>query len=507
MERDGRLRSLWQEGVTAYQPHNIFTTDSGYDVLIIGGGITGLTTALLLQQAGRKCMLAEAHHIGFGTTGGTTAHLNTMLDTPYSTIAKNFGDDAAKQMADGCKEAIYTVEQLAAKYDITCDLLNKTAVLFAETDDQVKSLDDIYNSALEAGVLAEPETEVQMPVGFKKGYRFPDQAQIHPLKYINGLAKAFEDAGGVIAEQCLIKELSSDAGVITAHTTRGDIHTQYAVYATHVVPGVNIFSFRCAPYRSYVMAFSLKSGEYPTTMIYDAQDPYHYIRTHEVNGRKYVIAGGYDHKTGHNADTEAVFTKLEQYIREYFDVEAIAYRWSSQYYESVDGLPYVGQMPGHENVFVATGFGGNGMILGSLSGKIISDMIISGNSPYKDLLSPGRIKFLAGMSNFIKENADVISMFIGKRLDYEHVEQLADIAANEAKVIEYNGSHIALYKDVKGRIHALDPVCPHAKCIVVWNSAEKSWDCPCHGGRYSIDGTLLTGPATKGLTPIDWSHL
>jgi glycine/D-amino acid oxidase-like deaminating enzyme/nitrite reductase/ring-hydroxylating ferredoxin subunit len=507
MERDGQLRSLWQEGVGTYQPKSGFTSEHGFDVLIVGGGITGLTSALLLQQAGKKCILAEARHIGFGTTGGTTAHLNTMLDTPYSSIEKNFGEDAAQLMAEGCKEAIHTIQTLSAKFGIEADMLDKQAVFFAETDSQAKSLDDIYNSAIKVGVAAQPATDVQMPVGFKKAYNFPGQAQIHPLKYITGLAAAFEQLGGVIAEQCMVKELKEKDGVVAAHTSLGDINAQYAIYATHVVPGVNIFSFRCAPYRSYVMAFTLNSGDYPTTMIYDAQDPYHYIRSHEVNGRKYVIAGGHDHKTGHTTDTEAVFTKLEAYVREYFDVDAIAYKWSSQYYESVDGLPYIGHMPGHDNVFVATGFGGNGMILGTLSGKILSDIIISGNSPYKELLSPGRIKFLAGMSNFIKENADVISMFIGKRLSYEHVEQLADMGSSEARVIEYNGAHIALYKDAKGRIYALDPVCPHAKCIVVWNGAEKSWDCPCHGARYAIDGTLLNGPATKGLTPIDWSHL
>lgn len=507
MERDGQLRSLWQEGIATYQPRTKFTNEHGYDVLIIGGGITGLTTALLLQQAGKKCILAEAHHIGFGTTGGTTAHLNTMLDTPYSSIAKNFGDDAAKLIADGCKEAIHIIESLSGTHNIQADMLDKSAVIYAETDSQVQALDDIYSSALQAGVSVEPATEVQMPVGFKKAYRFPGQAQIHPIKYITGLAAAFEKSGGIIAEQCLVKDVKEEDGVVRAHTDLGDINAQYAVYATHVVPGVNIFSFRCAPYRSYAIAFTLKSGDYPSTLIYDTQDPYHYIRTQEVNGRKYVIAGGYDHKTGHTTDTEGVFTKLEKYAREYFDIDAIAYKWSSQYYESVDGLPYIGHMPGHSNIFVSTGFGGNGMILGSLSGKIIADLITTGNSAYKNVLSPGRIKFLAGMSNFIKENADVISMFIGKRLDYEHVEQLADMNNSEAKVIEYNGTHIALYKDAKGRVHALDPVCPHAKCIVVWNGAEKSWDCPCHGARYAIDGTLLNGPATKGLTPIDWSHL
>lgn len=506
MNRDGQLTSLWQD-TAGYTPTSVWDSNTQYDVLIIGGGITGLTTALLLQEGGKKCVLAEAKNIGFGTTGGTTAHLNTLLDTPYSTIRKNFSADDAKLVAGGAKEAIHLVEQLTRKYDIDSDFLYKSAQVYAENEKEAKTLDDIYDSAKEAGVICEPLNDVQIPARYIKAYKFDGQGQIHPLKYITGLARAYEQLGGIILEDCFVSNVTNENDTITATTTRGDIKANTSVYATHLPPGINIFSFRCAPYRSYAIAFTLKSGDYPTTLIYDSQDPYHYFRTHEVNGQKYVIAGGYDHKTGHHNNTEYIFTQLEAYVHEYFDIDKVVYKWSSQYYESVDGLPYIGLMPGSSNMYVATGYGGNGITLGSLAGKILCDLIVSGNSAYQEVFKPGRIKMLAGMSNFIRENADVISMFIGKRLDYEHINELAALANEEAKVIEYNGEHIALYKDEKGRIHPLDPVCPHAKCIVVWNSAEKSWDCPCHGGRYAPDGTLLTGPARKGLTPIDWSHL
>lgn len=506
MDRDGSLKSLWQATVADYTPVNKWDKTQKCDVLVVGGGITGLTSALLLQTNGQQCILAEAENIGYGTTGGTTAHLNTMLDTPYAKVKKDFSADDANLLANGTKEAINLIENLVNKYAIDCDFIYRSAYLYAEKDDEIKQLDEIHDGAEEVGVHSNEDNELEIPVPSIKAYRFDNQARLHPLKYIHALAKAFEEAGGVILQQCVVKDADTSAGVV-ADTSVGTIKATRLVYATHIPPGINIFSFRCAPYRSYVTAFTLKSGNYPMHFYYDMQDPYHYIRMHEADGQKYVIVGGFDHKTGHNDNTEHIFTELENYVRKHFDINEIAYKWSSQYYEPVDGLPYIGLMPGHDNVYVATGFGGNGMVLGTLAGKIISDLIVGGNSAYEQLLSPGRIKVLAGMSNFIKENADVVSMFIGKRLDYEHINELSALARGEAKVIEWERQPIAVYKDDKGKIHALDPVCPHAGCVVGWNSAEKSWDCPCHGGRYSCDGKLLNGPATKGMTVINWSHL
>ena len=507
MKRDGSLKSVWQDSVSNYQPVNTWEKDKEYDVLIVGAGITGLTTALLLQAGGKTCIIAEAQNIGFGTTGGTTAHLNTMMDTPYSQVAKDFDDDSAKLLAKGTKEAINQIEHLVNIHGIDCDFAYKAAYLYAEKEEEIKILDDIHNGAEQAGLMSDEVKDIPVPIPFIKAYKFGGQARIHPTKYLDGLAHQFEKAGGVILQQCLVSSMTNEDGHIIATTSLGDIKARNLVYGTHIPPGINIFSFRCAPYRSYVMAFTLKSGSYPADFAYDMQDPYHYFRTHEIDGKKYIIAGGCDHKTAHNENTDYVFTELEAYLHKYFDIDTIPYRWSSQYYEPVDGLPYIGAMPGQENVFLGTGYGGNGMIYGSLAGRIITDLITSGHSAYAELFAPDRVKMIAGFSNFIKENADVVSMFISKRLNYEHITQMAELAPGDAKVVKLNGQPVALYKDDQGAIHALDPVCPHAKCIVVWNGAEKSWDCPCHGGRFSCTGTLLNGPAQKGLTEIGWDHL
>jgi Rieske Fe-S protein len=252
------------------------------------------------------------------------------------------------------------------------------------------------------------------------------------------------------------------------------------------------------------MAITLKDKKYPQALGYDMCDPYHYYRSQKTGSKEYLIAGGEDHKTGHEENTEQCFRNLESYVRKYFDVDTIAYKWSSQYYVPADGLPYIGHLPGNrENIYCATGFNGNGMIFGTLSGSILCDLIVKGKSKYKDLFSPARVKPVAGFTNFIKEAADVVGHLIGDKFTAESISLLADIAAGEAKVVQYEGHTLALYKDENHNMHAVNSACTHIKCTVGWNSVEKSWDCPCHGSRFSFDGTMLTAPARKDLEKLD----
>ena len=506
MNRDGNTKSIWQDGIEEYQSKNQWYKNETYDVLIIGGGITGLSTALVLQEKGMKCILAEGHNLGFGTTGGTTAHLNTLLDTPYTTIKKNFGLSNAMQVAIGAREAIDLIEGLTSKYNIDCDLAYKSAYLFAQTEEEADELEKIKEANQKVSVLTEWSETIPVPIPFVKAIKVDFQGQLHATKYLHGLAKAFEENGGVILQHCMVNNIEGE-DIISADTSLGIIKAANAVYATHIPPGLNIFSMRCAPYRSYAMAFTLKTGEYPSALVYDSKDPYHYIRTHKINGQDHIIAGGLDHKTGHNDNTEYIFTELEAWARHYFDIETVTHRWSSQYYNSVDGLPYIGRMPGQDNVYIATGYGGNGIIFGSLAAKMLCTMIHKEETPYEDLFDPSRIKMIAGFANFIRENADVVSMFFSKRLSYEHISQLVELAPGQATICEWENNKVALYKDESGHIYAVDPVCTHAKCIVSWNTAEKTWDCPCHGSRFAPNGDLLTGPAMKGLTQIKWEDI
>ena len=507
MQRDGTTESLWQHDTASYTsaPRNI--PHDAVDVLIVGGGMTGLTTGLLLQRAGKSCIIVESYEIGFGTTGGTTAHLNTMLDTPYPQIEKDFGEDNAQLVARGAREALDMIKKNVEELSIDCGYSEQPGFIFSQNEDQTKELGNILESSRKAGLDMDYSSVIPVPIPFEKALVVQGQAQFHPLKYLLALAKAYEEAGGMLLQRCHFLDYKGGS-TIEATTSRGTIKAKNMLFATHMPPGINLLSFRCAPYRSYAIAVTLADGKYPEGLIYDLYNPYHYYRTQETGGEKFLIAGGEDHKTGHEENTESPFLRLEAYVRQVFNVDKTAFKWSSQYFEPADGLAYIGTMPGgDDNLFVATGFGGNGMTYSTLSAIIISSMIGGEKSPYEKLFHPGRLKPLAGFTNFIKENADVVKEFVTGRFSVSSIKEVSELARGEGQIVKYEGKKIGLYKDDQGLLHAVNPVCTHAKCIVAWNGAERSWDCPCHGGRFSPEGKVLTGPAARDLEKIELEDL
>ena len=499
--RDGAKQSPWQSAgkrATAATPEN-----KTYDCLIVGGGITGLTAALLLQKAGRQTVIAEAHTAGFGTTGGTSAHINTFADTPYSKAESTFGADGAQGFADAINGGLNLIRNNISSYNISCDYELKPGYLYAENEEEAKQLDDIYQGTVKAGVAAAYTDEVPTPVPFRKALIFEGQAQFHPVKYLDGLQKAYLEAGGTLSENTLVEGIDSENGIHTAHAGEKSIRAKAVIYATHMPPNITLLNFECVPYRSYVIAVELENGQYPDALIYDSQEPYHYMRSHVIDGKALLLIGGCDHKTGHGDPAQA-FASLEEYTRKYYKVSSVRYRWSSQYYAPIDGFPYIGQLPMMaDGIYCATGYNGNGMMLGSIAGQILADLVSGKGSSYEKLFSPSRIKPIDGFSEFVKENVDVAYHFIADRWSIKDTDTLKGLPPGTGKVVEVNGKKIAAYRDDAGAIHALNPVCTHAACIVGWNGEEKSWDCPCHGARYDIDGNVLTGPATKKLTKIN----
>jgi glycine/D-amino acid oxidase-like deaminating enzyme/nitrite reductase/ring-hydroxylating ferredoxin subunit len=505
MKRDGACTSIWQTSAENYSSSSILDNKE-YDVAIIGAGITGVTTALLLQKAGKSCILLEAQNPGFGTTGGTTAHLNTFYDTPYHQIIKDFGEENARLMAQAAKSAIGLIKNNIETHKIECSFEEKDAYLFALNEKQSKELGEIIEASNKVGVHMEATDNNPYPIPHLTTAIIPGQAQFNPMHYLYGMLQAFEEAGGKLVQNCRVVD-SEEGDILQLHTSLGTVKTRNAIYATHIPPGVNLLHFRCAPYRSYALGVKLKFDEYPSSLGYDMDDPYHYYRTQEIDGENYLIAGGEDHKTGHEENTDACFRRLESHVRTYFRVEEISFRWSSQYFEPADGLPYIGHLPGHgKNMYVATGYGGNGMIYGSLAGLMLSNIIVNGESIYEKLLNPNRVKPMAGFSNFVKEGADVVKLLVKGLFPAEQLKEISGMAAGEAKVVKYEGHVMGLYKDDSGELHAVNSACTHIKCTVGWNGAEKSWDCPCHGSRFSYDGEVLTAPAQKNLQLIDISE-
>lgn len=504
--RDGALKSPWQSLPAPVDSTAVHNPETVYDCLIIGAGITGISTALLVQTAGKKVIVADAHTAGFGTTGGTSAHINTFADTTYKEAESAFGAKGAQLFADAINDGFDLIKQNISTYGIDCDYETKSAYLYAENEEQKKQLDDIFESSDKVGIHVNYTEDLPGPFTYVKALHFDKQAQFHPLKYLNALKKTYLDAGGILLSHTKIENVETRDNIHRAIAGETVISAEQVVYATHIPPKITSFSFRCAPYRSYVLGVKLKGNNYPDALIYDMEDPYHYIRTHQINGEPILLAGGEDHKTGHN-DPEKAFSALERFVRKNYSVSSVRYKWSSQYYIPSDGFPYIGQMPGvAKGIYCATGYNGNGMMLGSIAGKILSDLVNGRKSKYEAVFSPARIRLSSGLIEAVKENADVAYHFIADRFNIHETDSVKRIRRDSGKVVEVKGEKIAVYCDANGNIYSLNPVCTHARCIVSWNQEEKSWDCPCHGARYDIHGRVLNGPADKDLQKIDISQ-
>lgn len=499
---------MWQDSVTSYESRPYDLGSSSFDIAIVGGGITGITLGLLLQKAGKKCVVIEAKNLCYGTTGGTTAHLNTLLDNPYSNIVKDFGKEGGQIVARATREAIGLIESNIIEHRINCGFEIASAYLFSQNEKQTSELNDIHQACDEVDVESKFINSIPISVPFEKAIEVARQGKFNPVQYVYALAAAFEERGGVIVQQCRVTNAEENNDGVSIQTTLENFKAKTLVYATHIPPGINLLHLRCTPYRSYAMAVKLVDENYPDGLIYDMYDPYHYYRTQVVHGEKFLIVGGEDHKTGENPNTNKNFLQLESHIRSHFQVAEISHRWSSQYFEPADGLPYIGKLPGtQDNVYVATGYGGNGMTYSHVAALELRDMILSNESRYSELFKPGRIKPIAGFTNFVKHNTDVVAQFLGKWFATEKIEEVSSLAPDEGRVVKLNTETMALYKDETGALHAVSPACTHMKCSVAWNASEKSWDCPCHGSRFSIDGEVLTGPADVDLELIELRSL
>jgi glycine/D-amino acid oxidase-like deaminating enzyme/nitrite reductase/ring-hydroxylating ferredoxin subunit len=503
MKRDGANKSLWQDGIPDYTPKKFKPANTLYDVVIVGGGVTGITTAYELQKRGIQCLVVEAHNLCFGTSGGTTAHLNTFFDKTYEEVVSDFGNKESELLATAARDAIDLYKNNISSLWLDCEFSEHEGFVFAQNKKEADELEKMYSSSLEAGVKVKYAKKIPIDIPFVKAISYPGQGQIHPVKYIYGLADAFEGKGGQILENCFITSVDHEK-IISLLYDGGTLQARHIIYATHIPPGVNLLHMRCAPYRSYVMAIKLADGKYPEDPVYDMEDPYHYYRTQEIDGEKYLIAGGEDHKTGHEENTEQPFERLESYLRGIFKIKEVKFKWSSQYFEPADGLAYIGRLPGApENILVATGFGGNGMIYSHIAAKLLTEIITQSPDAYEGLFRPSRVKPFAGFTSFVMENADVAASLIKSVFSSHSLSDVDKMATDSGQVVKMDHESVALYKNETGSIFGVHPVCTHLKCTVAWNQTEKSWDCPCHGARYAIDGTVITGPSTRKLIKVE----
>jgi glycine/D-amino acid oxidase-like deaminating enzyme/nitrite reductase/ring-hydroxylating ferredoxin subunit len=482
------------------------TADTSADVCVIGAGISGLTTAYLLTQVGKTVVVLDDGAIGSGMTGVTTAHLVNALDDRFFTLERMHGERGSRLAAESHSAAIDQVERIVSREGIACDFARVDGYLILDPTHDEALLDRELDAVHRAG-LHNVAKAARAPLAFDTGpcLRFPSQAQFHPLKYLAGLAEAIERGGGRIygGTHATRIEGGKDAHVGTEQGRT--VKAQAIVVATNTpVNDLVVVHTKQAPYMTYVIGALVPSGSVPQALFWDTGDPYHYVRiqagvdaTHDL-----LIVGGEDHKSGQADDIERRHARLEAWSRERFpSMGEVTYRWGGQVMEPHDGLAFIGRNPlDHDNVYTVTGDSGNGMTHGTIGGMLITDLILGRNNPWRALYDPGRVT-LRATGTFTREAANMAAQY-ADWVTPGDVDEVENIAKDSGAVMRRGAMKVAVYRDQTGALHERSAVCPHLGCIVAWNPAEKTWDCPCHGSRFDKFGEVINGPANVGLPKV-----
>src|ERR1041384_6280750 len=507
----GTTLSVW--AATAGTPNeSSLNKDTSTNVVIVGAGIAGLTTAYLLARAGKAVIVLDDGPIGGGTTARTTAHLTCALDDRFTELERLFGEHGSRLAAQSHAAAIDEVERIVRQENIDCEFQRTDGYLFLSPSGTLELLNEELAAAHRAG-LTQVQRIDRVPVYFWDSgpcLHFPRQAQFHPLKYLTGLTRAIERDGGQVFTNTHASDIS---GGEAAHvsTARG-----YTITCDTIVVATNspvndrvVIHTKQAPYTTYVIGARIPRDSVPSILLWDMSpdlnQPYHYIRVAREDDHDVLVVGGEDHKTGQHNDGAQRWRKLEQWTRNRFPmIEEIEFRWSGQVMEPVDSLAFIGRNPDDDqNVFIATGDSGMGMTHGTIAGLLLTDLIVGRANTGAELYDPSR-KTATAVKDFVEENVNVATQY-ADLVTPGDVDSIDEIAKGEGAVIRHGLSKAAVYRDDDGVVHSTSAVCRHLGCIVAWNSAEKTWDCPCHGSRYDRFGEVINGPANKGLEGVDLS--
>ena len=476
------------------------------DVVVIGAGITGLTTAYLLKRAGRSVAVLDRSKAGGYDTMATTAHVTFVTDLDLHELERQFGRDHAQAVWDAGAAAIDQIEAIVTDEDIDCGWSRVTGFKYAASgsdgDRDSDRLREEARLATELGFEAHFMDEV--PWLRRAGVAFEAQGRIHPRKYLARLATLIDGDGSFVFEDTACDEVESEP--LTVKSGAFEIRTRYVVLATHNplvgkanIASATILQTKIYLYSSYVVGGKLPRGAAPEGLFWDTADPYHYIRIDKHADHDYVIFGGEDHKTG-QADPKECFRRLEQKAVAMFPGLDVTHHWSGQVIETNDGLPYIGETSA--NQFAATGFAGNGTTFGTVAAMMARDRVLGLNNPWSGLFDVGRTKIAGGAWDYVKENADFPYYLIKGWVSRPEGKSLRELKRGEGKLLEIAGQSVAAYRDDHGRVTMVSPVCTHMACIVGWNAAERTWDCPCHGSRFSPKGKVLAGPAETPLERV-----
>ncbi len=478
----------------------VLDKDIKVDVVIVGGGLVGITVAYLLKQEKCKVAVIEADRIVQGTTGHTTAKITSQHGLVYSKLIKHLGKEKAQQYADANEHAINFIEELINEQQIDCDFSRQAAFIYTQSENYIKQIENEVEAASSLGIEAAYMENIPLSFKIKAAVRFENQAQFHPRKYILALAKDIPGDGSYIFEQTRAIDFheSNPCTVITEEEHK--VIAEKMIIATHYPAyGSNGYYFaRLYPEKSYALGIRIKE-KFPGGMYITAEDPGRSLRvTPYEKNEELIIVGGEHHKTGEGPNTNIHYQNLIEFAKDIYESPELLFRWSTQDYTTLDEVPYVGNITSKSsNVYVATGFNKWGMTNGTAAAILLKDLIVKGENPWATVYNPARYESDPMLKNITTTNINVAKHLIGDKL--RRIPEDTDIKSGEGKVILHDGKKVGIFKDKKGKIHAVIAICTHMGCDLAWNAAELSWDCPCHGSRFTYEGDIIEGPALKSL--------
>jgi glycine/D-amino acid oxidase-like deaminating enzyme/nitrite reductase/ring-hydroxylating ferredoxin subunit len=496
-----RSASFWIDSGPPQPSFPRLDEDVHADIAVIGGGIVGITTALLLKERGADVVLLDANRLACGVSGHTTAKVSSQHGMIYSRLRSRFGVDGARAYAEANETALRWIADRVERDAIECDFRRRSSYAYVSSPSARSTAEDEAQAASEAGLPASLVDTTPLPYPVEAAVRFDGQAEFHVRKYLLALIDALAAPGAScqIFEHSRAAELDTDENCVVK-TPGGCVVANQVVVATHYPFLDRSLAFaRVHPQRSYAILCRI-AGVPPQGMFISADSPTRSIRGVPLEGEELLLVGGEGHRTGTGGDTEERYGRLEAFAREHWDVRSIDYRWSAQDNTTVDQVPYVGPItPRADRVFMATGFAKWGMTGGTAAGLLLCDLLLGDDNPWAGLFDPNRLTLRASAVRLVKENAVAGLRFVGDRITKRGSRSIEELQPGEGDIVRLDGETVAAYCDDDGVLVAVSPTCTHLGCQVNWNRAERSWDCPCHGSRFTPAGEVLQGPAVHRL--------
>ncbi|MDN4073178.1 FAD-dependent oxidoreductase [Fictibacillus terranigra] len=495
--------SYWRDSCQIPE-YEALTSDLEAEAVVIGGGITGITTAYLLAKEGVKAVLIDGGKLLNGTTGHTTAKITCQHGVIYDELIQHFGIEQTKLYYEANHDGLKFIRSMIEDHQIDCDFSEEDAIIYAESESYLNQVQKEYEAYQKLNIKSEYSDRIALDLAVHGAVAMKNQAQFHPVKYLTALVQEITKNGGKIFEGTTAVDIEANNQLRVVTREGHKISCKYAVVASHFpfYDGAGFYFARMHPERSY--AIGVKAVHpYPGGMYLSADSPTRSLRYTDDNGEKLIIVGGESHQTGQDFCTSKHYEALHDFSEKVIGISEIPYRWSAQDLITLDKIPYVGKISeNRENILVATGYRKWGMTNGTAAALILRDIILEKRNLYADVFTPSRFKADPSLKTLVRENADVAKHLIEGKLEMPD-KTPADLGPDEGAAVTFNGKRAGAYKDPEGKLYVLDTTCTHMGCEVEWNNAERSWDCPCHGSRFSYKGEVVEGPAKDPLEKLD----